>query len=49
MRVTSFTPEELEELKRIDAELDAAPLTLEDYEAQELVEGQEYRVQAPLL
>lgn len=37
-RVTSFTPEELEELKRIDAELDAAPLTLEDYEAQEFVD-----------
>lgn len=34
-----FSPEELEELRRVDAEIDAAPLDYEDWKAVELVEA----------
>lgn len=34
-----FTPEELEELRRIDAEIDAAPLDFEDWKTLDLVEA----------
>lgn len=34
-----FTPEELEELRRFDAEIDAAPLNFEDWKTIELVEA----------
>ena len=33
-----FTAEELEELKRIDAELDSQPITMAEYEAMDLIE-----------
>lgn len=38
MRRPLFTPEELEELKRIDAELDALPVTPAEYAALEFIE-----------
>lgn len=38
MRRPLFTPEELEELKRIDAELDAQPVTPAEYAALEFIE-----------
>lgn len=38
MRRPLFTPEELEELKRIDAELDAMPVTPAEYAALEFIE-----------
>ena len=34
----TFTPEELEELRRFDAEVDAAPMTYEDYQISDFVE-----------
>lgn len=38
MKRPLFTPEELEELKRIDAELDAQPVTQAEYDALEFIE-----------
>ena len=38
MRRPLFTPEELEELKRIDAELDAMPVTPAEYAALDFIE-----------
>lgn len=38
MRATTFTPEELDELRRFDAEVDAAPMTYEDWKTLDLVE-----------
>ena len=38
MKTTLFTPEELEELRRYDAMVDASPMTHEDWKALELVE-----------
>lgn len=34
----TFTSEELEELRRFDAEIDAAPMTFEDYQISDFVE-----------
>ena len=38
MRRPTFTPEELEWIKKVDAELDTKPLTLADYEAADIIE-----------
>lgn len=38
MRTTTFTPEELEELRRYDALVDESPMTCEDWKALTLVE-----------
>lgn len=38
MRATTFTPEELEELRRFDALVDESPMTCEDWKALALVE-----------
>lgn len=38
MRTTTFTPEELEELRRYDALVDESPMTCEDWKALTLIE-----------
>ena len=38
MRATTYTPEELEELRRFDALVDESPMTCEDWKALALVE-----------
>ena len=39
MKNSLFTPEELEELRRIDAEIDAEPMTDEDYRLSDFIDG----------